>query len=238
MNKKIESINSQKLNYHLFAGLETLRNESGEWISSILFWQDEIKFLKKLIMNNSNNLLPIKISDGFRKTKSMLNFIKSYELPDLYKDIEQHKLYLEFMIEDKSNEHESYRRFEHKDLLQKTQLFTTRFKELKMEIFELINEVVIVNFNIDAHYWKGFIHFQLDKVVTNVSNVINRYGNILNSNFFSDIEISFIIEIQGGKVAELYNELSNYIRLDPEILDVINPYKKCKIFLNITYTVA
>ena len=74
-------------------------------------------------------------------------------------------------------------------------------------------------------------HSEIDKV----KNVVNKFGDIVDFKFFSDLSLNVKIEIQELRIDELFGNLSNIIGMDSfESLNSKSP-KERTVYLNITF---
>ncbi len=55
------TISNPKVQFLLGAGLDVLHFESGEWLETIAFWKDEVKFFDNLLKKKEVQKIPIRI---------------------------------------------------------------------------------------------------------------------------------------------------------------------------------
>lgn len=83
--------------------------------------------------------------------------------------------------------------------------------------------------------WKGYTKKDRNRAIYDLKNIISDYGYIIESNLFSDLALSLIIETDGGKIHGLYKALEGYLTIsnqnDPEQFKEGNYL----IFFNVTF---
>ena len=126
-------ISNPKTEYLLGAGLDILHFESKEWMDTINFWKDEIRFfdnlLKKKETSNKSNL-------EYEKMLKNLDKIHADLFEDLEDQIIKHeKLLSRIQLAEKGLSDEDYRE-KHRALLLKMNTFTNDFKTFKKIIFD------------------------------------------------------------------------------------------------------
>lgn len=85
-------------------------------------------------------------------------------------------------------------------------------------------------------YWTGCTNKQPNLAISEIEQIINHHGFIVDFKRFSDISISMIIEIQEQKTSLLYNELKQYMILnDPDSFASVSE-DDCTILFSITFT--
>jgi hypothetical protein len=132
-------MDTQKLNpkiqYLLGAGLDILHFESREWLETIAFWKDEVRFfdnlLKKKEASENNN------SDY---EKMLINIDKIHR--DLFEDledsiIEHEQLLSRIEMAEKGLSDNDYRE-KHKHLFSRMNTFKNDFKTFKRIIFDYV----------------------------------------------------------------------------------------------------
>jgi hypothetical protein len=72
--------------------------------------------------------------------------------------------------------------------------------------------------------------------ISKIQDSVNQYGSIIDFKFFSDISISFIIEISENKVKEMHTNLSDVISLSDLKIPPSESNNDCIILLNISFT--
>ena len=131
---------SQKTTYLLEAGLEVLHAQSNEWLNEIEFWKDESVFFYQLIVNKTSAFVPVIAKDHIEKIENELIKITGGDLDDLKKEVVQHEVFLNDLLESKYLSEESYRK-RHELLTFSILKFERRLKELKNEIFKLVKQI-------------------------------------------------------------------------------------------------
>jgi len=131
-------ISNPKTQYLLGAGLDVLHFESKEWLDTIDFWKDEIRFfndlLKKKEESKINNL-------DYENMLKNLNKIHS----DLFEDvensiIEHEKLLSRIELAEKGFSDEDYRE-KHRVLLLRMNTFSNDFKTFKKIVFDYAKDL-------------------------------------------------------------------------------------------------
>lgn len=133
----MELLTSPKSAYLLNAGLETLHEQSEEWLSEIEFWRDEAAFFYTLIVKKTLKSIPMNAKDNIQKIEKELISITGGELDELQRSVEQHEKFLCRILESQKMDEGSYRN-KHRELSVKFYQFEKRFKSLKKEVFNLI----------------------------------------------------------------------------------------------------
>lgn len=71
--------------------------------------------------------------------------------------------------------------------------------------------------------------------ITELERIVGKHGFLLDFKIFSDISISMIIEIEEGKVGDLYTALNEFVSLQD--FEAPGPsLRECLVFLNVTFT--
>ncbi len=71
--------------------------------------------------------------------------------------------------------------------------------------------------------------------INEIKEIIRRFGFLIDFKMFSDISISFLIEIDDQKIQELYNELSRVLNLDDFEKSDAAPGTERTVLLNVTF---
>ena len=85
-------------------------------------------------------------------------------------------------------------------------------------------------------YWVGYCEQDRLSWTPQVARVINSYGAIVNTNFFSDLAISFIIEVSADQIQALYANLKEYIHLEDVNGFPASGSYECTVLLNLSFT--
>lgn len=127
-----------KAQYLLGAALDVLHYENTEWLHTIAFWKDEIRFFENLLKN--------KQATGENQTdyeKMLQNLDSIYK--DLFEDLEesvvQHEKLLSEIEQGKKNVSDAHYREQHHDILLKINTFTTNFKIFKKIVFNYVKSL-------------------------------------------------------------------------------------------------
>jgi hypothetical protein len=136
----MNTLKSASGNYLLDLGLETLHEQSMEWISDIAFWRDEVAFLYALEISKTLKEVPMSAKRKLEAIENELVKVAGGDLDSLYDDVTNHERFLNKLLESKKEDEESYRE-KHTELAEKINYFSTHFRELKREIFEMVKQV-------------------------------------------------------------------------------------------------
>jgi hypothetical protein len=63
-------------------------------------------------------------------------------------------------------------------------------------------------------YWKAICQGERIEAISRISDIINRYGAIVNFQKFSDVILSMVVETTGDQVDALYQNLSRAVTLE------------------------
>ena len=85
-------------------------------------------------------------------------------------------------------------------------------------------------------FWIGFSNDERHSVISNISRVISKFGDVVDVHLFSDISLSMTIEIEELKTDKLYDELSQIIGLQKFKYLNSNSKKERTVYLNITFS--
>jgi len=122
----------------LGAGLDVLHFESREWIKTIDFWKDEVRFF--------DHLLKKKVSTDKNKHEysSMLENLDKIH-SDLFKDLEdsiiQHEKLLSRIEKSEKGLSDADYRDQHHRIQTKMKTFTNEFKTFKKIVFEYVKNI-------------------------------------------------------------------------------------------------
>lgn len=123
----------------LYAGLETLHEESMEWISDIAFWRDEIAFLYTLEIEKTLKSVPVSAKKKIGQVEEELVKMASDEIDGLYEEVTAHEKFLNKLLENKREDEETYRT-RHAIIAEKVDTFNVRLRLLKKEIFDIVKQ--------------------------------------------------------------------------------------------------
>jgi hypothetical protein len=127
------AITNPKTHYLLGAGLDVLHFESREWLETIAFWKDEVKFfdhlLKEKELSGANN----------PDYERMLKNLDKIHL-DLFKDLEEsiaaHERLLSRIEKGEKGLADGDYREKHRLIFSRMNTFTTDFKTFKRIVFD------------------------------------------------------------------------------------------------------
>jgi len=85
-------------------------------------------------------------------------------------------------------------------------------------------------------YWSAYSNKPSVSNISEIQDIINNYGYIIDFKRYSDLTLALIVEVDECKIEKLYMDLRNHLTLsDWEILQ--NPSEsECILFLNITFS--
>ncbi|CCH52847.1 hypothetical protein BN8_01881 [Fibrisoma limi BUZ 3] len=84
-------------------------------------------------------------------------------------------------------------------------------------------------------YWVGYCEEDRLKATPQIARVINKHGALINTNFFSDLATSFVIEVPADQIQALYAGLQEYMQLENiGPLPASGPYE-CTVLLNLSF---
>ena len=123
--------------YLLSAGIETLHQQTMEWLEDVAFWRDEAAFLYSLEISKTMKEIPVKAKDKLDKLNNELIQIASDDIDNLYNKIEAHEAYLDQLITSKREDEETYRE-KHEELASEVIKLGARLRALKKDIFDIV----------------------------------------------------------------------------------------------------
>lgn len=135
MNK---TISNPKETLLLGAGLDILHFESREWVETINFWKDEIKFF--------DNLLKKKVATDESKKEfvemlSNLDKIHQDLFNDFEEDIMAHEKMLSRLQQGEKGLSDGEYREKHRRLLGRMETFKSNFRQFKKVVFNLAKNI-------------------------------------------------------------------------------------------------
>jgi hypothetical protein len=86
------------------------------------------------------------------------------------------------------------------------------------------------------YYWTGICREGRNSGISRLVECINKYGSVINSNFFSDLSMSLTIEISENQIKPLYNNLKDIIEVFCDIDVILNTSTDSMILFNIAFT--
>jgi hypothetical protein len=90
---------------------------------------------------------------------------------------------------------------------------------------------------IKKFYWKGICNKNRNLGISELEDIINTYGYILQFKFFSDVLMSLVIEIEEDKIERLFENLTQKINLTSDTQEHhFSSNKDAQIFLSITFS--
>lgn len=128
---------SPKSIYLLNAAVDVLHVQSNEWISEIAFWRDEAAFFYALVVEKTQNSVPLGARELLEDLEKKLVSLTGGELEALDSAVKKHENLLAHLIETQSGHEEEYRD-KHTVLAMKFSELERNFKTIKKEIFELM----------------------------------------------------------------------------------------------------
>ncbi len=127
--------------YGRLKSIEELHNDSILWLSEIDFVNDEIRFLNHLLSSNYIDFLDAGL---LNKTKELIVKISDEKKTgtSLYKLIRDHERILSDLIETKSVTSNKNYLLTHEKFERKIDKFFRKYKELKKQIFKIVEKVM------------------------------------------------------------------------------------------------
>lgn len=127
------AILNPKAQFLLGAGLDILHFESKEWLETIAFWKDEIRFFENLLNKKA----------AFENTKSeFTNMLKNLDkihldlFEDLKDSIVEHERLLSRIVKGEKGVSDAHYREKHHNLFLRINTFKSDFKAYKQIIFD------------------------------------------------------------------------------------------------------
>jgi|SRR6185312_16661170 len=145
----METLPASTTAYLLDSGIETLHQQSVEWLEDIAFWRDEAAFLYALEVSKTRKEVPVKTKDKLEKINNELIKVSAGELDSLYDKVEAHERFLDRLISSKREDEESFRET-HKQIGEEIIKFGQRFRALKRDIFDIVKKTK-VDLAVDTH---------------------------------------------------------------------------------------
>ena len=137
----MKQIALSKKTYLLEAPLEILHEESLEWIEEIEFWKNEVAFFLKLLKQKSKqNPSDLKTPEAKGIEKHLIH-VSVEKLEELKIEAQSHEQFLVKIMDNPKLDEHIYR-LRHKTLSEIFKNFETEFKEMKKEIFQLVEGVL------------------------------------------------------------------------------------------------
>jgi hypothetical protein len=132
-------LNTATAKYLLDLGLESLHEQSMEWISDIAFWRDEVSFLYALEVEKTLKEVPVSAKRKIGLVEEELVKMAGDDLDDLYTQVTTHERFLNHLLGSSKEDEETYRE-KHLLLAEKIDTFNVRLRLLKKEIFEIVKQ--------------------------------------------------------------------------------------------------
>jgi len=85
-------------------------------------------------------------------------------------------------------------------------------------------------------FWTGYSNNERLSAISNLKEVVGKYGDIIDFKFFSDVSLTVVIEIEARNIDKLYMELVEHIGMDKFKYLNSNSKKERTVYLNITFT--
>jgi hypothetical protein len=85
-------------------------------------------------------------------------------------------------------------------------------------------------------YWEAFCFKERHAAINEIKEIVNLYGFIIESKMFSDVAMSFVVEIEEFKVDELYKNLKLHMKLKEFNFLDSNSKSEAIVLLNVTFT--
>jgi hypothetical protein len=85
-------------------------------------------------------------------------------------------------------------------------------------------------------FWNAISHEDRHVAIYNIEKTILKYGFIVDHHMFSDVEMSFTIEIKGNKIKKLYYKLRRHIRIFDPIYQASYDEQDCMLYLHLCFS--
>ncbi|WP_272022977.1 hypothetical protein [Olleya namhaensis] len=122
----------------LGAGFDVLHFENKEWLSTIRFWKDEVKFFDNLL--NKKGILETNKQDYLKMLKS-LDKIHTDLFEDIEDDIIAHEKLLSRIEKAEKGLSDNLYREEHQKILNRIETFKTDFSQFKKIVFDFTKNI-------------------------------------------------------------------------------------------------
>ncbi len=123
---------------HKKASLEELHQATLSWKSSVAFWRIEMRFFQNLIDKYFMDMVSEKNLGKTTEVVDRMSTIRDRGLRELDASVEEHEAHLAKLLDHELEE--SVYRNEHYALAEGIAKFQKSFKELKQEVFHLVEE--------------------------------------------------------------------------------------------------
>ncbi|RIV20017.1 hypothetical protein DYU11_24210 [Fibrisoma montanum] len=84
-------------------------------------------------------------------------------------------------------------------------------------------------------YWVGYCEEDRLRATPQIARIINQHGALVNSNFFSDLATSFVIEVPADQIQALHTDLQQLIQLEDAQPLPSNGSYECTVLLNLSF---
>lgn len=86
-----------------------------------------------------------------------------------------------------------------------------------------------------SYFWKAYCHQERWTAIDEIKQIVNKYACIIDFKLFSDVSISFQIELDTPNIPDLYQSLKQYMPLDEIHFSPSPLHSEATIFLNVTF---
>jgi hypothetical protein len=87
-------------------------------------------------------------------------------------------------------------------------------------------------------FWKAFARRGRTETIENIRMAVSKYGNIVDAKPFSDISLTFVIEVEQRRVEELFHALASQVVLDADGLPGMHTQREVVVYLNVDFPAA
>jgi hypothetical protein len=84
-------------------------------------------------------------------------------------------------------------------------------------------------------FWNGYTHQDRNETISYLRTIANTYGAIIDIKKYSDLSMTFVLEVEGSQLANLYKALQDGIRLEPFDFTETGANIERTVFLNVTF---
>jgi hypothetical protein len=84
-------------------------------------------------------------------------------------------------------------------------------------------------------YWSAICNDERIQSISEISEIIDKYGIILTFKKFSDFSLGITVEIEECKVNNLYDQLKRKVFIEGFNNDAIDSAIDCNVLINVTF---
>jgi hypothetical protein len=84
-------------------------------------------------------------------------------------------------------------------------------------------------------YWKAICRVDRIKAISILSDIVSRYGTLLDFKKFSDLEMSMLVEVEPSRVRALHEDLSGVMNLEGDRPEDPDAAPDLLVFVHISF---